>query len=154
MRFHIRLNLARPGGVYRDISQVYNVVITRHALIMIFFFVMPVVIGGFGNWLVPLMIGCGDLILPRVNNIRYWLLIGPLIMVLTSGFVEGGSGTGWTLYPPLSMYTFHPTPAVDLVAFSLHVAGFGSIISSLNFIRTVVGGRFHALIAERLPVFV
>lgn len=152
--FHIRLNLAQPGGIYRDIPQLYNAIITSHALTMIFFFVMPTIIGGFGNWLIPLILGCPDIIFPRLNNMRYWFLPGPIIILLASGLVEGGAGTGWTLYPPLSRSEFHSRPAVDLVVFSLHVAGMGSIISSSNFIRRASGARFFNLLPERMPVFV
>lgn len=43
---------------------------------------------------------------------------------------------------------------MDLLILSLHVAGFGSIIRSINFMRTVIGCRFAGMIPERLPIFV
>lgn len=144
----IRYELANSEQVLGN-NQWYNVIVTAHALIMIFFFIMPTLIGGFGNWFVPIMLGAPDMAFPRMNNLSFWLLPGSLMLLVQSSIIEGGVGTGWTLYPPLSSIIAHSTPGVDLSIMSLHIAGVGSLMGSINFISTVV---CHRTAAMKLPI--
>jgi len=73
---------------------------------------------------------------------------------LGSAAVEGGVGTGWTVYPPLARNVAHAGASVDLAIFSLHLAGVSSILGAINFITTVVNMRWRGLQFERLPLFV
>jgi len=98
---------------------------------------MPIIIGGFGNWLVPLFNLSPDISFPRLNNIRFWFLPPSLTILVFSSLSGGGVGTGWTLYPPLSLLIGHNSISVDFSILALHIAGASSILGARNFIRTI-----------------
>ena len=90
----VRLELLTPAG---DLMQAdtYNKAFTMHGMVMVFFFLIPVVPAILGNFLIPIMIGAKDLAFPKINLLSWYLyIIGGGLMIHC--ILTGGVDTGWT----------------------------------------------------------
>lgn len=151
----IRMELSSGNSqFFHGNNQAYNVLITGHAIAMIFLFVMPVIIGAFGNFFLPIMIGAVDMAFARLNNISFWCLPPALVCIIASVLIEQGAGTGWTVYPPLSSISAHSGPSVDMAIFALHLTSISSLLGAINFIVTTLNMRTIGLHMINIPLFV
>ena len=155
MSIIIRLELSGSGYQYlQGNNQIYNVMVTGHAIAMIFLFVMPILIGAYGNYLLPIMIGAVDMAFARLNNVSFWCLPPALVCIIGSLLIESGAGTGWTVYPPLSSINSHSGPSVDLAIFAIHLTTISSLLGAINFIVTVSNMRSIGIDWVNMPLFV
>jgi cytochrome c oxidase subunit 1 len=67
----IRIQLGTSLSIFNGDYQNYNVAVTLHGVLMLFFVVMPITLGGYGNFFVPLLIGAPDMAFPRLNNFSF-----------------------------------------------------------------------------------
>ena len=79
----IRLEMAYPGvGILAGDSLQYLSVVTAHAVIMVFFMIMPLLFGAFANFLLPTQLGVHDVAFPRLNSAAFWFLPAGLLMLV------------------------------------------------------------------------
>ena len=149
MAIALRTELATPDADFLD-PNLYNAFMTNHGTIMIFLWIVPSAIGGFGNYLVPLMMGARDMAFPKLNAIAFWLNpVAGLLLLLS--FVFGGSQSGWTAYPPLSLVTANN--AQSLWILSVVLVGTSSILGSINFVITILMMKVPSMKWDQVPLF-
>ena len=96
-------NVFMPGGVIQP--DFYNSMGAMHGTIMVFLAVVPFLLGGFGNYMVPLQIGAKEMAFPRLNMMSFWVyVLGGMVMLYTFVLPDGPPNSGWTSYPPLSIF--------------------------------------------------
>jgi cytochrome c oxidase subunit 1 len=145
-----RAELARPGTQFVD-TQTFNGLVSVHASLMIFLFVIPA-FAALGNYVIPLMIGAPDMAFPRLNALSYWLLpIAGLMMVSSFIYPGGAFATGWTSYAPLAV---HQPPGQIFFNMGVQWAGASSIMTALNFLVTIITMRAPGMTFWRMPLLV
>jgi len=151
-----RLFSAAAEGECTPNGHLWNVMITYHGVLMMFFVVIPALFGGFGNYFMPLQIGAPDMAFPRMNNLSYWMYVagvalGVVSMLSPGGNDQLGSGVGWVLYAPLS--TREAGSSMDFAIFALHVSGASSILGAINVITTFLNMRAPGMTLHKVPLF-
>ncbi|HOZ34981.1 MAG TPA: cytochrome c oxidase subunit 1, partial [Tabrizicola sp.] len=152
-RFVTSADVCTPNG------HLWNVMITYHGVLMMFFVVIPAMFGGFGNYFMPLQIGAPDMAFPRMNNLSFWLYIAGVSLGVASMLAPGGggdlgtgAGVGWVLYPPLTT-TAEGGYAMDLAIFAVHLSGASSILGAINMITTMLNMRAPGMTMHKVPLF-
>jgi cytochrome c oxidase subunit I len=145
-----RIELMTPDATYIE-SETYNRLFTMHGITMIFFFLVPSIPAVLGNFLLPLMLGAKDLAFPRLNLASWYVFTAGGLLGL-GAIVLGGVDTGWTFYTPYS--STYANSNVILAALGIFIAGFGSIMTAINFIVTIHKMRAPGQTWFRLPLFV
>ncbi|WP_320178978.1 cytochrome c oxidase subunit 1 [Roseovarius pacificus] len=168
---YMRLELMEPGVQYMCLEglrlwpsvaectpngHIWNILVTYHGVLMMFFVVIPALFGGFGNYFMPLMIGAPDMAFPRLNNLSYWLFVAGTALAFASLLAPGGdgqlgAGVGWTLYAPLSVRD--GGISMDLAIFAIHVSGASSILGAINMITTFLNMRAPGMTLFKVPLF-
>lgn len=149
IRIIIRIELINTKNNF-NFNLTYYIIITIHALLIIFFITIPIIIGVFRNWLIPLIISSQDLIYPRLNNLRIWILFPSLILIISRIFIKNKIFTGWTLYPPLSIQN---NTSINIIILSIHLNGLSSIIRSINFSISIININSNKIYLNNLSLY-
>ena len=152
--FYIELYSSGNRIISPENQNFYNINITLHGFIMIFFLVMPGLFGGFGNYFIPIYIGSSEIIYPRINNFSILILFLSYLLIILSIILEFGSGTGWTLYPPLSTSFMNLSPSsIIYIIIGLLISGISSCLTSINFYITILNMRSYYIILNIISLF-
>jgi cytochrome c oxidase subunit 1 len=159
-----------PGG--KMTGDFYNTLGAMHGTIMVFFGIVPVAFAAFGNYVMPLQIGTVDMAFPRLNMGSVILFFLSMVLMVGSFLVPGGAAkSGWTSYTPLATISDQPIntvfwghnfhflwpmaltgQSVWIIAMAFNITS--SLLSSVNFITTIVQLRCKGMGWMHMPFFV
>ena len=159
MRFHL-VHPDRALGRFGVMTpEQYLALMTMHGTLMVFFLLTTVPQNAFGNCILPAQIGAAEMAFPRLNGLSFWTTALALAVLLAAFFVPGGAPlAGWTAYPPLSGLGSIAGPGEGLGQtlwlVSIAIFSVGSLLSSVNFIATVIDLRAPGAAMMSLPLTV
>ncbi|WP_143415876.1 cytochrome c oxidase subunit I [Geobacillus sp. E263] len=145
----IRIQLAVPNNDFVS-AGLYNEMITMHGTTMIFLAATPLLFA-LMNAIVPIQIGARDVAFPFLNALGFWLFFFGGLFLNCSWFLGGAPDAGWTSYASLSLES--PGHGIDFYLLGLQVSGFGTLISGINFLVTIVNMRAPGMTYMRMPMF-
>lgn len=130
----------------------YNQIFTAHGTIMIIFVAMPFM-AALMNLVIPPQIGARDVAFPLLNSISFYLTASGAALTMISMAIGEYSQAGWSGYSPLTETQFSPGVGVDYWLWSLQISGIGSVLTSVNFLVTILRMRAPGMTLMRMPVF-
>ncbi len=145
----IRIQLLEPNSDFVS-AGLFNELITMHGTTMIFLAATPLLFA-FMNAIMPLQIGARDVAYPFLNSLGFWLFLFGGIFLNLSWFLGGAPDAGWTSYASLSLES--PGHGIDFYTLGLQIAGFGTLISGINFLVTIINMRAPGMTFMRMPLF-
>ncbi|MFC4184538.1 cytochrome c oxidase subunit I [Saccharococcus thermophilus] len=145
----IRIQLAKPNNDFL-VGGLYNQVLTMHGTTMIFLAATPLLFA-LMNAAVPIQIGARDVAFPFLNALGFWLFFFGGLFLNCSWFLGGAPDAGWTSYASLSLES--PGHGIDFFLLGLQISGFGTLISGINFLVTIVNMRAPGMTFMRMPMF-
>jgi cytochrome c oxidase subunit 1 len=145
----IRIQLMKAGNDFLS-AGTYNEVLTMHGTTMIFLAAMPILLA-FMNAIMPLQIGARDVAFPFLNSLGFWLFFFGGIFLNLSWFLGGAPDAGWTNYASLALAS--EGHGIDFYSLGLTISGFGTLISGINFLVTIINMRAPGMTYMRMPLF-
>ena len=150
MRSQQAIAMGSPGYLPPDH---FNQIFSAHGTIMILFVAMPF-LTGLINIVVPLQLGARDVAFPFLNSVSFWLTTTGAMLIMVSLGVGVFSKAGWSGYSPLTELQYSPDTGVDYWLWALQIGGVGSLMTSINFIVTILKLRAPGMNLMRMPIFV
>ena len=156
MRFHLVMPAVQIGG---DVMapEYYLAMLTLHGTMMVFFVLTLAPVSAFGNLMLPEQLGAKGMAFPRLNLVSFWITAGSFGLLVASFLATGGGPlSGWTAYPPLSVVGAIAGPGEGigqtLWFFSIGLFCLASLVTSVNFIATVIEMRDPAMDLMAMPL--
>lgn len=150
---YLKLSITKTFDIFTYYPEFYNIILTTHSIITLFFFSMAILICGFTYMLLPLLLKLkhSKIVFSKTSRFSFFLLVLSFLIFITVLILEVYFGEDWEIKIPFFDFFLEDT---NLLLSSIYCFAISYFLTSIIFVITLYKQDLNKLPIFMLTIFV